>query len=368
MHILHLQSELKIACGITKTIYLLVKNTSQEINHSVFTLGGDAIERFRDIKINVAIYPKKYRGLLQSIAIFAKIFSLVKKQKIDIIHSHHRYFDLIAFIISKLISVRTIVSVQSKVYGKKLFSYKSDFLIACSNSIKEHLVNYFRIDLDRVTVIHNFVDPKETALTKGKSALKKELGLDDSLIVIGFIGRFSIHEKGVDILLEAFNRISHECKNLKLIMIGDGDGDDKNFVNHFIAKNNLNGMILSPKENIYDYYDICDIIVLPSRVEPFGIVAIEAGLMKKPLVASSIDGLKEIIDSGINGILFQSENVELLTYSLRTLIYDKNLRTRFGEELYMKVLIKYTSDKIIPLYKKIYEQCMIDDGKSFENS
>ena len=47
MHILHLQPELKIACGITKTIYLLVKNTSGEIIHSVFTLGGDAIERFQ---------------------------------------------------------------------------------------------------------------------------------------------------------------------------------------------------------------------------------------------------------------------------------------------------------------------------------
>ena len=356
MHILHLQPELKIACGITKTIYLLVKNTSQEINHSVFTLGGDAIERFTGAKINVAIYPKKNRGLLQSIAIFVKIFSLVKKQKIDIIHSHHRYFDLIAFIISKLISVRTITSVQSKVYGKKSLSYKSEILIACSNCIKEHLIKYFKIDPQKIQVIHNFVDLNEAKIQIDKDVLKRELGIEENTIVIGFIGRFSIPEKGVDIILEAFRSIPPEYANLKLIMIGDGD--DKNYIDDFITNHKLNAVTLSPKVNIYEYFNIIDIVVLPSRVEPFGIVAIEAGLMKKPLVASSVDGLKEIVDNGFDGILYECENVGSLTNSLITLIPENNLRIRLGEELYRKVINNFTSEKIIPLYILTYRKLL----------
>lgn len=359
MHILHLQPELKIACGITKTIYLLVKNTSQEINHSVFTFSGDAIEKFKSAGIDVVVSAKSRTGLRQAFKVFLKIFFLVRKNNINIIHCHHRYFDFIAYFISKLIKVKTVTSIQSKVYGKKLFSYKADSLIACSNSIKEHLIKYFNIDQEKIRIIYNFVDPQEVVLSVERSVLRKELGIDNQSILIGFIGRFSIREKGVDVLLEAFNRISREYKNLKLIMIGDGE--DKFYINNFIADNNLNAMTLSPKENIYEYFNIIDIVVLPSQVEPFGNVAIEAGLMKKPLLASSIDGLKEIIDDGKDGILIEKGNIISLTESLRIFIEEPELRKRLGEELYNKVVNNFTSDKIIPLYKQTYQQLMKDD-------
>ena len=55
--------------------------------------------------------------------------------------------------------------------------------------------------------------------------------------------------------------------------------------------------LLSSKENIYDYYNIMDLVVLPSRIEPFGIVVIEAGMMNKPFIGSNVDGIAEIIES-----------------------------------------------------------------------
>ena len=359
MKILHLQTELKIACGITKIIYLLVENTSQEINHSVLTFGGDAIDRFKSAGIDVVVSAKTNGGLQQSLEVLIRIFFLVRKQNIDIIHSHHRYFDFIAFFISKLIRVKTITSVQSKVYGKKIFSYKADCLIACSNYIKEHLINYFRIDAGRITVIHNFVDPKEAVVTKEKTTLKRELGLEDSIIIIGFIGRFSVREKGVDILLESFKKLSSDDNDSRLIMIGDGEDED--YVKNFITSNDLKTILITPKENIYDYYNIIDIVVLPSRIEPFGIVVIEGGLMKKSVIASDIDGLKEIIDNGVNGSLFPYENVKSLTATLKVLIKNSQMRIKFGEELYKKVMNNFTNKKIVPLYKQTYQQLMKDE-------
>jgi len=354
--ILHLYPEINITCGVSKSIFSIVTNTNEIYENYVFCIGGDGIDKYKRAGINIVFFPENKRGLFQTLKIFFTLFYFIRKQKIEIIHSHHRYFDLIAFIISKLISVRTITSVQSKVYGKKHLSYKSEILVACSSCIKEHLIKYFKIDPQKIKVIYNFVDLKDVRIQTEKSMLKRELGIDENRVVIGFIGRFSIREKGVDVLLEAFRRISREYANLKLIMIGDGD--DKNYIDNFITNNNINTITLSPKENIYEYFNLIDIVVLPSRVEPFGIVAIEAGLMKKSLVASSVDGLKEIVDNGLNGILFQSENVEFLTNSLRTLIQENNLRIRLGEELYKKVMINYTSDIIIPLYKETYQRLM----------
>ena len=341
--ILHLYPKIDLACGISKSIYSIVTNTKEMSESYVYCLGGDSISKFERAEIKIIVHSVKKRTLLSSILIFFDLLSLVKSKEINIVHSHHRYFDLIVFIISKLISVRTITSVQSKVYGKKSLSYKSEVLIPCSYAIKRHLIDYFVVKENRIKVIHNFIDPLTLKLTVDKSTLKKEMGIQEIEIVIGFIGRFNNQEKGIDILLEAFRRISGEFSNRKLVLIGEGD--DKKYITNFIDKYHLNAITLTPKENIFDYYNIIDIVVLPSRVEPFGIVAIEAGLMKKAFIGSNVDGLKEIITNGADGILSEKENVDSLAQNLKKLIENPELRTSLGEALYQKVINNFTSEQ-----------------------
>ena len=100
------------------------------------------------------------------------------------------------------------------------------------------MIKYFKIDPQKIQVIHNFIDLNEAKVQIDKYALKRELGIEENTIVIGFIGRFSVREKGVDILIEAFKTISYKYKNLKLIMVGEGEY--KNYIDNFITTYNLN--------------------------------------------------------------------------------------------------------------------------------
>jgi glycosyltransferase involved in cell wall biosynthesis len=356
LKILHLYPNINLACGISKSIYLIITNTNEVYQNYVFCLGGDGLDKYKKAGINIVVFPVSKRTPFQTLKIFFALFNFIRKQNINIVHSHHRYFDFLVYIISKIISIKTITSVQSKVLGKKLFSYKADCLIACSIATKEHLIKYFNINQERIKVIYNFVDPKEVVISRERFELRKELGIDEQAIVIGFIGRFSVREKGVDVLLEAFKIISHEYNNLKLIMIGDGD--DKKYINNFINQNNLDAVILSPKTNIYDYLNLIDIVVLPSKVDPFPLVMIETGLIKKAFIGSDVDGIKEFIENGKDGFLFPAEKVDLLTEKLNDLISNPELRKKIGEELYNKVVNNFTSDKIIPLYHQSYQQLM----------
>ena len=79
-------------------------------------------------------------------------------------------------------------------------------------------------------------------------------------------------------------------------------------------------------------------------------------MMKKPVIASNVDGLKEIIDSGINGILFPSESIELLTKSIIILFNNTEMRSELGKELYKKVMNNFTSEKCLPKYRSTYEE------------
>lgn len=356
MKILHLYTQLNIVCGISKTIYQVATNPDENIQHVVYCHGGDAISKFKNANLDLRIAWFSSRGITNKCKSFVEIIRIIKRDKINILHSHHRYFDLLAYFISLFYNVKTVTSVHSKVFGKKLISYKSNSLIACSKSIKEHLIRYFRIAPHKITVIYNFVDMEEFNHNDEQYALRENMNIEENCIVLGFVGRFSIREKGIDILLEAFRLISLNTKNVLLVFIGKGEGEE--FIKEFVKKYKLNVMILAPKDNIYLFMHLMDIIVLPSRVEPFGIVSIEAGFLKKAFIGSNVGGLCEIIDNSQNGILFDSGDFGSLAKSIMTLINDPKLREKYGETLFNKVNDNFTSKKIIPLYTNLYHSLL----------
>lgn len=350
MRILHLYPEINIACGISKTIFLLIKKIDKNHEHHVFTYEGNAIPKFIDSQIKVIVHKKYVIGPFNLISTFFALLKIIRSNKIEILHCHHRYFDFIAYTISFFVQVKRITSVQSKVYGKKFISYKSENLIACSYAIQNHLINEFGISKERITVIHNFVDKEEV-----RESLKETIQsiyFPDDQVVLGFIGRINIKEKGIDLLIDAFTNLSAKRQNVLLLMIGDGP--DVSFVQKTIKGKGINVILLPSQLNIYPYLKIMDILILPSRVEPFGIVSIEAGILKKPFIGSNIDGLPEIINNNKNGVLFLNQDQDDLLRCILLLIDNPSLRKVYGDALFEKVNEKFTSEQIIPMYESIY--------------
>ncbi len=352
INILHLQNHLNISCGISKTIYLIVKNSLPKFNHQVACFDGDGFSRFHSININTLVLKDFNNSLFGFVKHFIKLYSFCKQNQINIIHSHHRYFDLLAFLISRILKVKTVTSVQSKVYNDKLFSYKSEILIACSNSIKEHLNKYFNISQDRIKVIHNAVDPNEFVITKTRSELINEINIPDDKFIVGYFGRLDFKEKGVDILLEAFLNLSKVNKDLFLLLVGNGV--DENKIREFITQNKLRAKVMNAQSDIFNYYQLIDLFVLPSRVDPFPLVMLEAGLMKKPFVGSRVDGISELIENETDGLLFESGNADDLVSKILKIYNDKKYAYQLAENLYSKVLGGYTIQNIIPKFEKLY--------------
>ena len=353
MKILHLQPELNITCGVSKMISILIENSPKNLDNFIITLAGDGIERFKNMgdKLLVLNYNKKYFFYIPFIFIY--ILDFCRKQNIDIVHSHHRLFDLIAYPISKMLKIKTITTVHSKVKGFRSISYKSDILVAVSNSIKDHLINEFSIKKNKIKVIHNFVLEKESIPTEGENYLRENLALPPNSLNLIFIGRLD-EEKGIDILLKAFQIVQKANKNLHLLLVGNGSKGQ--YAKDFINESNLRAQVIEPRYNIFEIYKIADIIVLPSRVDPFPLVMIEAGLMKKPFIGSKVDGIAELIVHGDDGLLFEKENVQDLVSSINYMIADMNRAKVFGENLYKKIVNNYLAEKGVDLYNKVYEE------------
>lgn len=349
--ILHLQKELNITCGITKTIQLIIKHSTSQFDHHVMTFGGDGFERFSDLGITPSVINYDQNSIIASFKFFLQLYRFIKKNNINIVHSHHRYFDLQSFFVSKILNIRTLTSVQSKVDKHKRLSYKSKILIAVSETIKNHLITEFLIDESRIRVINNFIDPQELLTNSELSFNRDNIGLSDDNFIVTFVGRFS-KEKGIDVLLKAISKIQLKYKKVILLMIGAGEEKDQ--IENYIHVNNLNAIILPPAEKIFKYYKNSNVIVLPSRNDPFPMVMLEAGLFNKPFIGSEVDGIAEFIEDGVDGFLFEPDNAVDLAEKIKFVLNHPSDIKIAAEALHKKVIKYYTAAKILPKYEKLY--------------
>lgn len=353
MNVLHLQPELNLTCGISKSIYLLIKNTKDQISHHIICNGGDGVARYHELHVQLAIKKRFVPALFNYASLSIYVFKYCINNQIDIVHSHHRMFDLIAFGISKLINIKTVTSVHSKVYKFRNASYKSELLIAVSNAVKAHLIKYFKKSENIIMVINNYADPSDITFSRKREEIRDELSIEESEIALGYIGRFDKKEKGVDLLLHAFSKTYEKLYNTKLVLIGNGK--DEPFVRNYIKQNcYLPISTLKPQENIYEFLNALDIIILPSKIDPFPIILLEAGIIGKSVIASNVDGIPEIIENEVDGLLFENGNIQSLVSCIIRLTDSAELRARLGNNLNKKINTKYSANIVSKKYLDMY--------------
>jgi len=259
---------------------------------------------------------------------------------IDIIHTHHRYPELLSVILSKKLKLKTITTAHSIVDGYKQFSFKSDKIVAVSNAVKKTIIQYFNVPADKITTLYNCIMPPKDIDANKIKKLRKELNLKENDFVILFLGRIN-NIKGVDILIKAFRKINAKYFNVKLILLGS-------ILDKTVSKMNIslneNIITLSAQSQVNSFYKISDIIILPSRVEPLGYIMLEAGYFKKPFIGSRTGGISEFIEDGINGFLFEPENVDDLTDKIELVLNNPEKANSVAETLHNKV-IKYCNCK-----------------------
>jgi glycosyltransferase involved in cell wall biosynthesis len=167
-------------------------------------------------------------------------------------------------------------------------------------------------------------------------------------IILLFVGRFD-YQKGIDILLKLFT--TRAFPNIELILIGDNVLNKDKFnippsVQHL-------GWLESAE--IEKYYKLCDAVIIPSRWEGFGLVALEAMKNKKAVIASNVAALPEIVVNEVTGILFEIDKPDEL-YSI-LLSLDKKKLSQMGEKGYKRYKENFTADimnfNILESYKQL---------------
>lgn len=345
--ILHLNNYISYTSGVTRYIYQIVKNTKDFFEHEIISFGGEAKNLFEELQIKIT--ELNYSSILSVPSLYKFLWNYCRQSNIDIVHNHHRLFDTITSMLPEK-KFNTVTTVHSKVSNLKVISYKAAKLISVSDSMTKYLIEYFKKSENKIYTFKNFVDLTDLKIINSKSELANQLGLTGKWIIV-FIGRFD-KEKGPDILIKAFEKFYRVNNIVSLVMIGEGNLETQ--MKKLCHEKQLPVNILKPVANIYDYYNLADVVVLPSRVDPFPFVMLETGLMQKPFIGSNVDGIPELIKHKVNGVLFASENVSELVDSLKMIFEEKVFANEIANNLHKDVIEGYTAEKVIPEYVSLY--------------
>lgn len=184
----------------------------------------------------------------------------------------------------------------------------------------------------RVKVLHNAVNLEcPMPVSIGAQPVRDKFNLPKECKILVAVGRFS-PEKGIDVLLDAFALLVRQIDNVHLVLVGDGQ--ERLALEAQVERLALNGMVhfAGYTETPGDFVAEADILVLPSRSEGIPNAVLEAMAMGKPVVATAVGGVPEIIEEGVSGRLVLPERPDLLASILTELLINKKLKEHLAFE------------------------------------
>jgi glycosyltransferase involved in cell wall biosynthesis len=244
----------------------------------------------------------------------------------------------------------------------------ADMIVTVSNAMKEELIG-LGFPKEKIQVCYNGVDPQKYNRAQIKADVVKKVrelyGIKDNELMILFIGRL-VWIKGADKLVMAMPQILKEIPNAKLVIVGLGEMREQ--IEKTVQSLKLQDYVkfrfeFMPEEERIAHYAACDVAVFPSLYEPFGIVAIEAMSMEKPVVvgASGISGMREIvITEGPEqcGFHINPNDLSDIAWGIINSIEDPKKKEELGRNGRKRVLENFTWDVIAKRTLELYQELL----------
>jgi glycosyltransferase involved in cell wall biosynthesis len=244
--------------------------------------------------------------------------------KFDIVHAHD-WLDANAMIwIKQGRPHKTVLTIHSTEYARcgnafyagqstrireqeRAGTYWADKIIAVSQAAQREIVWMYNVPADKVQVIGNGVDWKRFDIESDAGKIRAQYGIGPLDPMVLFCGRLA-WQKGPDILVEAIPGVLREHPGAKFVLVGDGDMKSglEARTRHLGIAHAVRFLGYRNGDELVRLFKSCDMVCVPSRNEPFGIVVLEGWSAKKPVVATEHGGPGEFIIHEKNGLKIYS--------------------------------------------------------------
>jgi len=296
-------------------------------------------------------------------SISSALFTLSKRKEADVIHSHEFLMNACVGLIAPFVKANVVTTVHGKgYYGEKLqrrILYKlSAFttkMVAVSEDIKGQLVNQVGVNPLKVKCIANGIDVDAYDFNADlRISCRNQLSVEKNDTMILAVGNL-YPVKGHKYLLEALANLKVESTGVKVFIAGRGQCEKELIAQIKRLKLESSVFLLGFRDDIISLLMASDIFCMPSLSEGLPLSILEAMAASKPVVATDVGGVGQVVLDGSTGMLVPSQNPIRLSEALEELINDSSKLRELGRNGRTFVGKNFAMNEMVGLYKELYK-------------
>ncbi len=342
--------KVELACAPGGRLIDLVQNNGMEVRTFI-----NLVQPLRPLKDLLAIF---------NLTLF------LKKKDYHIVHTHNSKAGFLGRLAGRLAGVPIIIHTvhgfafhdREPFWRRTLFrnlerlaSRWCDRMIFISQPLIDWALKEKIVHKKKIVKIYSGIDLERfrPATEDEKSRIRKRWGIGPDEAVIGIVSKLW-EGKGHRVLIESFKTVKKEIPGARLIIVGEGYLYDslKTLVERLGLENSV--LFTGFQSDIPEIITTFDVVVLPSFFEGMGRVLLEGMAMEKPLVASNVGGIPDLVKDGINGILIAPGEVDELSDALLKLLKDQGLANKMGKEGRKMVSDRFSAKTMVDSIQHLY--------------
>ncbi len=297
------------------------------------------------------------------LAALVRLAGLLRRTKPQIVHAHDSLSFWLAGLAARLsrFPVRVVVHKRTDHlpgrFGRFRYNHFADRVIAISGAARESLLKA-SVAEEKVALIYSSVDserftPKDGSLAAG---FREEMGFSAEWPLVGTIGTLAAR-KGQTYLLEAARTILQSRPETRFLICGRGPLQASLKARAQELGVGERVVFLGERDDVRPLLAALQVFVLPSLAEGLGVSALEAMAVGKPVVASRVGGLAEVVEDGRTGFLVSPGQAEQLTAAITRLLEDASLREILGKNARLRVETVFSRERMIERTEEVYYSC-----------
>ncbi|MDX6388072.1 MAG: hypothetical protein QOD85_1874, partial [Gaiellaceae bacterium] len=315
---------------------------------------------------------------LRDLVATVRLARLIRKERPQILHTHTAKAGTVGRVAAILAGSRRPPIIVHTFHGHVLRGYfgplrsrffrqlerwlatRTTALIAVSPQVRDDLVALGVAPKERFVVIRLGIELDERVAaesTNGRADNRRYLGIPGDRFAVGWIGRMTAVKRTDDILV-AFKRLRDSGVDAVLCLVGDGpDRPELERRAHELGVIR-DTVFLGYQEDVAPFYSAFDALILPSSNEGTPVSAIEALAAGRPVVATRVGGVPDVVRDGEDGFLVEAGDTDELADRLEQLARDPALRERMGKQGRERVLPRYAVDRLVEDVDELYRSLL----------
>jgi glycosyltransferase involved in cell wall biosynthesis len=322
------------------------------------------------------VHPVKDILTLMDLTIF------LKRNPYHIVHTHNSKAGFLGRLAAKLAHVPVIIHTvhgfafhdQESSWRRLLFrnlerlaSHWCDRMIFISQPLVDWAIRERIVSKAKMIKIYSGIELErfQPVTTDVKNKIRRKWKIKQESAVIGIVSKLW-EGKGHAVLLEGFKALKKEMDHAFLVIVGEGYLYDR--LRKMVIGDGLFDSVLFTgfQMDVSAIIATFDVAVLPSFFEGMGRVLLEAMSMEKPVVASRVGGIPDLVEHGVNGLLVSPGNVKELADALRRILNDRDLALRMGKEGRKRVQEQFGAGAMVESIEKVYREVLTEKGITVE--